>query len=292
MQKNIYKLAIAQIAPVLGDIERNVAIHVDYVNRAIIEGAHAIIFPELSLTGYTLRDLNFDMSLNPKDDTRLEPIRKLSEKIMIICGGVEESREFGIYNSAFVYSEGDWLATHRKIYPPTYGIFEEMRYFSQGSSVKAFSTNIDRIGLLVCEDLWHMSLPYLLAADGANAIITIANSPTRLTGTDAIPKNYSINSQQHCAYARLLGTYMIFVNRVGFEDGVNFWGGSEIVNPNGEVQAVAKFFEEDLIFGEFNLSEIRRARHLSRHSQDENVLLTHTLLKQIIHDKFRNAEEV
>jgi predicted amidohydrolase len=293
MPEEKFKIALAQIAPVLGDLEKNIATHIAWAERAIGEGSNAIIFPELSLTGYTLRDLNFDLALNPKYDERLQPLRELSSQITIICGGAEESKEYGIYNSAFVFSEGECLATHRKVYPPTYGIFEELRYFSAGNSARAFTTNIDRIGVLVCEDLWHISLPYLLAADGANTIITIAASPAKLTGSNgAVPKNYEINSQHHCAYARLLSSYIIFVNRVGFEDGVNFWGGSEIVNPNGEVQAAAKFFEEDLIYGEIDLNEVRRARRSSRHHLDENYSFTQSALRQIIRERNNNDETV
>jgi len=285
-----FKIALAQIAPALGDLEKNITQHIEWTNRAIAEGASAIVFPELSLSGYSLRDLNFDLALNPRFDDRLKPLRELSAKIMIVCGGVEESREFGVYNSAFVFSSGELLATHRKVYPPTYGIFEELRYFSAGSAARAFETDIGKIGVLVCEDLWHISLPYLLAADGANVIITLAASPTRLAGTESVPKNYAINSQHHCAYARLLSSYIVFVNRAGFEDGVNFWGGSEIVNPNGEPQVVGKFFDEDMIYGEIDVNEVRRARQFSRHVLDDNLLLTQSVMRRIIREKSLDEE--
>jgi predicted amidohydrolase len=130
-------------------------------------------------------------------------------------------------------------------------------------------------------------LPYVLAADGAQSIITIAASPTKLdTGEDAFaseePENYTINREHHAAYARLLGLYIAFVNRVGVEDGVNFWGGSEVVTPSGEQVARAAFFDEDLKIAEIDSELLHRARHFSRHALDDDPLLTRELLQGVI----------
>ena len=118
-----------------------------------------------------------------------------------------------------------------------------------------------------------MSLPLIQALKGANVIITIAASPTRLqlNSSSKTIKNYEINSEHHRSYARLLSSYMIFCNRVGFEDGVNFWGGSEIVDPFGNVSKVAKFFDEDLVICDIDYNSVRRARHQARHFLDEDV---------------------
>jgi predicted amidohydrolase len=152
-------------------------------------------------------------------------------------------------------------------------MFEEIRYFSRGKQADVHETKFGKLGVLVCEDLWHMSLPLLQALKGAKVIIGIAVSPTRLAlnSKSKILKNYEINSEQHRAYARLLSIYMVFCNRVGYEDGVNFWGGSEIVDPFGTVDKVAKFFDEDLITSEINMNSVKRARQLARHFLDEDV---------------------
>jgi predicted amidohydrolase len=281
------KLALAQTDCVLGDVARNVEHHIEQIERAIKEKADAIIFPELSLTGYTLRDLNFEVALDPSSAKVLEPLRKLSKQITIICGGVEEDLNAAVYNAAFVFEEGGLIHTHRKLYPPTYGIFEEMRYFNRGSDLVAFdSTRLGRIGVLVCEDLWHPILPYVLAQQGAQLIVTIAASPTRLdTGDDALassePQNYSTNREHHATYSRLLGVYLAFVNRIGVEDGVNFWGGSELMQPSGEPCVVAKFFDSDLCFATLDPSQVRQARQLSRHFLDEDRLLTQKLISRL-----------
>jgi len=275
-------VALGQIAPALGDLKKNIRKHCEFVERAVEASADLIVFPELSLTGYTLRDINWDIALNPYTTDVLDELKERSKAITIVLGGVEESKEFGLYNSAFLFEDGEVKFTHRKVYPPTYGMFEEMRYFSPSRTVRTVDTKIGRLGLLVCEDLWHISLPYLLAQDGATIIITIAASPTRLAGTEAIPTNYIINSQHHTAYARLLSSYIVFCNRVGYEDGVNFWGGSEVVSPSGDILVTAKFFEEDLVFAEIDDNEVRRARRFSRHFIDENPNLVLRELKRIL----------
>lgn len=284
------RIALAQISPYLGDIERNVAKHIEWCGSALKEKADAIIFPELSLTGYTLRDLNYEVALDPSESVLLEPLRKMSKKLMIVCGGVERAASGGVHNAAFVFEDGKLIHSHHKVYPPTYAIFEEERYFLAGDRARSFdSERLGRIGLLVCEDLWHPSMPYLLTYQGAQLIVTIAASPTKLgVGDDALsdmPANYTINRDHHIAFARLFSVYVVFVNRTGVEDGVNFWGGSEVVTPDGGVAAVAKFFDEDLVICDLDPNAVRHARERSRHALDENLLLTKDELSRIILEK-------
>jgi predicted amidohydrolase len=281
-----FKIALAQISPVLGDIEKNVKKHLQYCDKAIKKGADLVVFPELSLTGYSVKDLNMDLALDPYTADILQPLRDKSSKIDIICGGIEEDENYGIFNSAFYMSDGVTKYTHKKIYPPDYGMFEEMRYFSRGKEVDVLDTKFGKVGILICEDLWHMSLPYLQALKGAKVIITIAASPTKLQintpkGRKPSLKNYEINSEHHKAYARLLSTYVIFCNRVGYEDGVNFWGGSEIVDATGCVTKLAPFLDEELLVGEINMNNVKRARQLARHFLDEDVNALKTYVKNL-----------
>lgn len=273
------KIALAQINPTLGDINKNIKKHLSFCDSAIKKKADIIVFPELSLTGYALKDLNFELALNPYTSEIIEPLRKKSKKIVIICGAVEEDESNAVYNSALFISDGKVKFSHRKIFPPDYGMFEEMRYFSKGKTIDTYNTFFGKIGILICEDLWHISLPLILALKGAKIIITIAASPTILEITPPIKKprhlrglkNYEINSEHHKTYARLLSSYIVFCNRVGYEDGINFWGGSEVVDPFGNVVSLAKFFDEDLIISEIDFNLVRRARQLSRHFLDEDV---------------------
>jgi len=276
-------IALAQIDSVLGHPEKNVEVHCAYAERALKAGADMVVFPELSLTGYTIRDMNWDLAVRPSDPPAVyKPLLEISRRIPVLAGGVEEGERFGIYNSAFLFEDGAVRVVHRKTYPPTYGMFEEMRYFSRGESVRAVDTKIGRIGVLVCEDLWHLSLPYLLAMDGATAIISLTASPTRLGGDTETLRAQRVNEENHKAYARLLSVYVVFCNRVGFEDGVNFWGGSEVVGPSGEPVVTGKVFEPDLLLAKLDENEVRRARRFSRHLLDEDPGLVQRELRRIL----------
>ena len=268
------KIAAAQISSVLGNLEKNIEHHLKYCDEAIKNKTDMIVFPELSLTGYSLKDINFTIAVNIAKTKLLDKLKEKSKKISIICGLAEEDENFAIYNSGILISDGEIKFSHRKIYPPTYGLFEEFRYFSRGNECRAHDTKFGKIGLLVCEDLWHLSLPYTVAMDGAQIITGIASSPTRLSVNTDKFKNYEINSEHHRTYARILSTYFVFTNRVGFEDGINFWGGSEIVDPFGNVLSAAKLFDEDIIYADINFEEVRRARHQARHFLDEDIDLT------------------
>ena len=276
------KLAVAQIDAAVGNLPKNIAHHVAYIKRAIAKRADIVVFPELSLTGYSVRDLNWEVAINVSESGGLKELLKLSKSITIIAGGVEEAENFGLYNSAFVLEDGKLYSGHRKIYPPTYGMFEEMRYFNQGKEARTFNSKHGKLGILICEDLWHISLPYILASDGADVIIALAASPTRMSGAAEHLPSAVINSEHHKTYARLLSTYVVFANRVGIEDGVNFWGGSSVQSPDGNTVVRARLFEEDLVFAEIDLAELRRARMMSRHFLDDDPHLTRRELARIL----------
>jgi predicted amidohydrolase len=264
------KIAVAQISSFLGDLDKNIEKHIEYCKKAIAGKCDIIIFPELSLTGYSLKDINFEIAVNPAESKKLDKLKKISNDISMICGFVEEDDSFNVFNSSAYISGGEIKKTQRKIYPPTYGIFEEFRYFSKGKNLRAFETEFGKAGILICEDMWHLTLPYVLAQDGAKIIFGIAASPTRLGFDKDKFRNYEINSEQHRTFARLLSVYFVFCNRVGYEDGVNFWGGSEVIDPFGNVMQKGKIIDEDLIFAEIDLQEVQRARRQARHFLDED----------------------
>jgi predicted amidohydrolase len=278
MAEQDFAVALAQIDPKVGDVASNVDLHCAAVERARKEGARLVVFPELSLTGYTVKDLAWEIAIDPASPKPLEPLLRQSHDMTILVGCVEDGSDHGLYNSVFVMEEGQIRFVHRKVYLPTYGMFEEGRYFSPGRTLAAFSSRLGRLGILVCEDLWHIALPYAMVMDGAEILCCPSASPTRL-GADAGSLEVSkVNQEHHSTYARLLSSYLLYVNRVGFEDGVNFWGGSSLVAPSGAVVARGAEFSEDLVIGTIQHGEIRRARRFSRHLLDENTdLLVRTL---------------
>ncbi|MBM4161918.1 MAG: hypothetical protein FJ217_12585 [Ignavibacteria bacterium] len=276
-----FKAAVAQIDSRVGNLRLNVEHHLEHVDAAIKAGANLILFPEPSLTGYTLRDLAWDVAINPYAHPVLDPLRQRSTDISIVAGLVESGADHGIYNAAVLLEDGEVKHIHRKIYPPTYVMFEEGRYFGAGRALRAVDSKLGRLGLLICEEVWHLSLPYLLAYDGAEAILVLTASPSRIAGTETELQHAKTNHEQHRVYARLLSSYFLFCNRVGFEDGVNFWGGSAITNPCGEMAAVAKYFAEDMIFGQIESLEVQRARRFSRHFLDEDLDLVRRTLGRI-----------
>ena len=145
------KTAIAQIDCRVGAFEQNLKHHLEFIDRAIAEGAKLVLFPELSLTGYTLRDLAWDVAINPFQNKIIAPLLEKSRKISIAVGFVESGTHYGIYNSAMFLEDGEIKHIHRKLYPPTYGMFEEGRYFSVGKTIAAFDSKLGRFGMLICD---------------------------------------------------------------------------------------------------------------------------------------------
>lgn len=262
-------IALAQTDARLGDLKSNIEAHAAKAEEAIRAGADLVVFPELSLTGYTVRDLASELALDPASDERLAPLRDVSRRITIIAGCIEAGSDHGVYNAAVCFEGGGVRHVHRKVYLPTYGMFEEGRYFSPGRRVEAFDTRLGRIGMLICEDLWHVSLPYLLAMDGAELLVSLTASPSRLGGEGTESDQRRINHDHHRTYARLLSLYSVFINRVGIEDGVAFWGGSAVMDPSGRTIVSSETADEALMTTTVDESVVRRARRSSRHVLDE-----------------------
>ena len=268
-------LALAQTDAVLGDVAANLERHLQRAEEAMRAGAEIVEFTELILNGYPLREHTGEVALDPRTDRRLQPLRDMSKRIGIAFGCVESGADHGLYNAAVYLEDGEVRHIHRKIYLPTYGMFEEGRYFSAGAQIAAFDTRLGRIGMLICEDLWHVSLPYLLCMDGAEVMLSLTASPARLGGEAEGTDQRLVNHEHHRSYARLLSMYSVFINRVGVEDGVAFWGGSAVMAPSGRMVVEARPHDEELVIARLDDAEVRRARRSSRHALDErpDVLL-------------------
>lgn len=272
-------LGLAQIYPKLGDRQANLDKHLAFIAQAKAEGCDLVIFPELSLTGYQVQDLVPEVAIRPlAADPYYGPLLEASRELDIVFGFIhQDTRERFKIASAYL-SQGETLHIHHKIYLPTYGMFDEGRYFDAGESARAFDTRFGRAGMLICEDFWHVSPAYLLWMDGADLLIFTSASPSRgLDQSDRLSGSRWVELVNQ-AYGSLYTNYVIHCNRVGYEDGKNFWGGSSVVAPDGEFLVHGRYFDEALLTCTIDLNEVHRMRSRLPLLRDENP---HMVLREL-----------
>ena len=288
------RVSLAQINPTLGDLEANLEIHLEWIARAKKQKSEIVIFPELSLTGYFLRDLTQEVALSI-DAPPVQKLVALSKGISILFGFVEESPDHLFYNTCVFAEDGRILHKHRKVYLPTYGIFEEKRYMAAGDRFQSFDSKRGKFGILICEDLWHVSSGYLYFLQGVDAILCPSNSPGRgIAEEGSEVQTARVWNTLLTAQSYYFNVYSVFCNRVGFEDGVLFWGGSKIVSPFGRIVAASKSLDPDLVKGkiakpkteavegELSLSALRRSRIFAPLRRDEREFLFRKELQRIL----------
>ena len=276
-----FRVGMAQINPRLGDVGANMALYEDRVREAAGVGVDVLVFPELSLTGYFLRDMVPDVAVR-LESLVMERLRTLSREVSMVAGLVLESPDHRYFNAAVFLEDGEVRHVHRKVYLPTYGMFDEQRYFARGDRVRAFDTRHGRLALLICEDFWHPSTVYLAALDGALSVVCPSSSPLRgiTDGADQDDnaRYWELITQ---SYAETYGLFVVHANRVGFEDGVGFWGGSGILDPFGRTVCKASYYDEAFVAGEVSHEVVRRKRTRAPLMRDEDVDLTIRELERI-----------
>ena len=279
-------VALAQIDPALGDRGRNLQRHREWVKQAAEAGAQLLVFPELSLTGYFLKDLVPDSAIQ-LDSPQMRELAGLSADLDVVLGAVIESPDHRYFNASLYFSRGELQHVHRKVYLPTYGMFDEQRYFAPGDRFRSFATPFGRAGLLVCEDIWHLSSAYILSLEGVDMIICPSSSPGRGITTDerlGTAESYALVCR---TYAQFLTTFFLYCNRVGFEDGANFWGGSMVIGPNGDIIAQQQDADEALVLAHIDLADVRRERLANPLLRDERIELTINELRRVWHERTR-----
>lgn len=279
------RVGVAQIEPALGDIETNLERHAEAAAKARDEGVDVLVFPELSLTGYRLKDTVPDVALT-RSDPVIARIAALSHDISLVVGLVLEAKDHSFFNGSAYFEGGEILHVHRKVYLPTYGMFDEQRYFARGNRFSAFDTKHGRMAILICEDMLHPSAVTIAALDGASTVLVPSASPVRgviRAGEEEQPEEISrdgvdANGRSWENYnrtmARALGVFVVHANRVGVEDGQTFWGGSEIIGPDGTTLAKAAYYDTDTTSAVLPDSEIRRQRIQAPVLRDEDIDLT------------------
>jgi predicted amidohydrolase len=252
------RVALAQVDCALGDVAENARRAQEIIARARDEGVDLVVFPELNLTGYTLGGVAEDVEL-ALDDPLVDALAATTTDIAAVVGMVESGRVHA-YNSALFLDGGAIVHVQRKTHLPTYGRWEEHKYFSPGPALRAFDSRLGRAAMLICNDAWQAPLAYVAAHDGARLlIITAASSLEHADGTDPaeLERDWGDLLRFH---ARFLQAWVVFVNRVGTEAGVTFWGGSRIIDPWGRIVAQAPRAEEALVHADLDVTAVRRRR--------------------------------
>lgn len=282
-------LALAQINTRLGDVPANLEKHLQLATEARSSGADLLVFPELSLTGYVLQDLATTVAHRPRsDDPIFRPLLEASREIDLVVGFVDEDPRNRFFIASAYLSGGQVVHVHHKLYMATYGLFDEGRFFAWGDSVQAFDTRFGRLGILICEDFWHASPPYLLWLDGAEMLLLTSASPGR--GLSREPVLDSARWVEHInqAYASMFTCFVAHANRVGYEDGLNFWGGSTLFDPSGELLVKGKYHEEGVILADVDLNQLHRVRARLPLLRDERTSLVQRELGRILSVRLPN----
>jgi predicted amidohydrolase len=259
----LLKIGLAQIDGRLGDVEHNVELHLDWIARARGAGVDLLVFPELSLTGYRLLHLTPRVALT-LDSPQLARLAEAAGPMHVVAGFVEEGDRGVLHNSAVLLAGGKAVQVHRKLYLPTYGIFQEERFFGAGRRLETFPLPWGRAGLLICEDLWHPELARRLAVAGTQLLIVVSAAPGRV-GAGAMPESPLPESQDSWelltrATALLNTCWVVYCNRVGWEEGSFYPGLSHVVRPGGEIAERAPLLDEHLLIAEIDLRDSDRLR--------------------------------
>lgn len=287
------KLGLAQTYPKLGNLQANLQAHLARVEQAREQDVDLLIFPELSLTGYQVMDMVPELAIETTlSDPTYAALLDASRYLDLMVGFVRRGPR-GQHTIAAAYlSGGETVHIHDKIYLPTYTLFDDGRYFQRGEHIRAFDTRFGRVGMLICEDFWHMSAPYTLWMDGADIMLFQSNSPSRgIAAAEAgrLTSSRWVELMQQ-SYASSLTSYVVHVNRVGYEDGKSFWGGSSVASPDGEFLLHGHYFDEALLVQDIDLNQIHRTRSRMPLLRDERPDLVQRELDRILNANRANKE--
>jgi predicted amidohydrolase len=276
------KVGLAQIAPTLGQLSRNIDLHLELMEKAQEENIDLLLFPELSLTGYTLKDLTEDIAIRPNDSKEFERLISASRGFSTVFGFIEEKDRGLFYNSAAFVCDQKINHIHRKVFLPTYGLFEEGKFYARGKNVHTFDAPFGKTGMLVCYDFLHLGACYLLFAGGAEFIIVISAAPGRGMDEDEGWGSSPMWELMGEALSRFTTSFVFYCNRAGFEEGVSFAGGSFVYNPYGKQIGRAAYAERDFLICEIDPSDIAQARKKRFYRRDDRPEIISAALQRIV----------
>lgn len=274
------KIRAIQFSPVLGNISKNMEFHIEKINEAVEEKKDLIIFPELSISGYQLKDILYDIALTPEDEV-LSRFKVLSRNIDIVIGAPVEEETGIIYNCALYFSKGELLHTHRKVQLPNFGMFEEEMLFKAGKEFRTFKKDNFTVGMIICREILFPVIPYLYFLQGVDFLIGVSNSPHRGLTAEGLS---SLKLWERCGdvYAINYHQNYVFVNRTGFEDGIGFGGGSFFAGPGKGIVKKAKYYDADTLDFEISLESVRKSRLGGNYYRDEKPGVIFNEMKRIL----------
>jgi len=246
-------IALGQISCRVGDKKHNIETMKRKIRQAKKRKTDLIAFPELALTGYVVRDRAYELAEPVPAGPSVQQIERISrqEDIHIIFGMIERSAKTSavLHNTAVLISPKGYVGKYRKMYLPTHSVFEEKRYFRPGYQTPVFETEIGKLGIIICYDVYFPEITRLLTLGGAKLIVCISASPSVRRGFfETLTAARAIENT----------VFVAFVNLAGIQDGLQFWGGSRIIAPSGSLISQAKYDVDDLITSRINYSELTR----------------------------------
>ncbi|MGD0978515.1 MAG: carbon-nitrogen hydrolase family protein [Candidatus Bathyarchaeia archaeon] len=249
--KEVFNIALAQISCQQADKTKNLTKIRKTVARAKKQGAELVIFPELSLTGYVVRDEIYELAERiPGPSTKIMEDLAKKNQIHLVFGmpEISDKTEATLHNSAVLIGPEGFIGKYHKMYLPTHSIFEEKRYFRPGYQTAVFDTELGKLGLIICYDIYFPEVTRLTRLKGAELIVCISASPgVRRSFFEVLTVARAIENT----------AFLAFVNLAGIQDGLQFWGGSRLVGPSGRILVQAKYDEDDFVMGEVNYPDIR-----------------------------------
>jgi len=282
---DILGLDLLQFAPRLAEPRANVERIADI---AAASRADLLLTPELSLTGYDVGDDAPHLAVPIELGTTLPGATFSGIRTTLLLGLCERGEDGVTYNAMAGVRDGLVRYRHRKLYLPTYGMFDEARFFGRGRDIAPWSMGAWKIGILICEDLWHPGLVYVLAAAGIQVLLVAAAAPGRGVWTEAEPHSESAAFASAAnweriirSYALLYGIYVALANRTGVEGSCTFGGGSLIAAPDGQIVARAPAQGDATLHADLDLAEVRRARRPFSHTRDEDIDLMIRSLQRV-----------
>lgn len=248
-----FRLALAQTNSSVGDFPGNTKKIVDCIRTARDNHADMIAFPELAIPGYPPEDLILKPQFIEKNRTSLEAIIEASQDIAVVVGYVDADGG-DTHNSAAVIANKQLITVYHKIFLPTYGVFDEDRYFRAGNVCPVVTINGTSVGVNICEDAWYAIGPTAIQRSaGAEVIVNINGSPFHLGKRKLREKMLATRAIDN-------SIFFCYVNLVGGQDELVFDGSSMVFDPHGGIIASAKQFEEDLLIVDLDIDKVLRSR--------------------------------